>query len=171
LAERGPAGREEISGRREPLLVSACLLGLSTRYDGGDERRDAVIALGARFFLVPVCPEQLGGLPTPRPAAEIISGDGDDVFEDRARVETADAVDVSSAYARGAEESVKLAGILGARQAVLKARSPSCGCREIYDGSFRGVCRPGRGVAAAALARAGVSSWDEDDVAEGRFGL
>lgn len=170
MTERGSAGEEKIPGRKEPLLVSACLLGLATRYDGGDERCGTVIALGERYFLIPVCPEQLGGLPTPRPGAEIISGDGDDVFAGRARVETADAVDVSSAYMRGAEESVKLAGILGARQAVLKARSPSCGCREIYDGSFRGACRPGMGVAAAALARAGVRSWNEDDVAEGRFG-
>ncbi len=170
MAEREPAGEEEISDRKEPLLVSACLLGLVTRYDGGDERRGTVVALGERYHLIPVCPEQLGGLPTPRPGAEIIAGDGDDVFAGRARVETADAVDVTSAYVRGAAESVKLAGILDARQAVLKARSPSCGCHEIYDGSFRGVCRPGRGVTAAALARAGVRSWDEDDVAEGRFG-
>ena len=170
MTERGPAGEEKIPDRKEPLLVSACLLGLATRYDGGDERRDAVIALGERYHLIPVCPEQLGGLPTPRPGAEIISGDGDDVSAGRARVETADAVDVTSAYVRGAEESVKLAGILGVRQAVLKARSPSCGCHGIYDGSFRRVCRPGMGVAAAALARAGVRPWDEEDVAEGRFG-
>lgn len=158
------------SGAKETLLVSACLLGLATRYDGGDERRDAVLALGQRYFLVPVCPEQLGGLPTPRPPAEIVPKRDGAPPDASPSVETVDGVVVTSWFVRGGEEAVRLAGVVKACKAVLKARSPSCGVHEVYDGSFRGVPRTGRGVAASALAEAGVELWDEDDVAEGRFG-
>jgi len=139
-----------------PLLVSACLLGVACNHRGEASPSPAVAALGAEHRLVPVCPETLGGLPTPRPAAEI-QPDG--------TVRTASGEDVTAAYRAGAEAAVALARALGARSAVLKARSPSCGCHVVYDGSFSGARVPGAGLTAAALAAAGVTVRDEEDVA------
>ena len=107
---------------------------------------------------MPVCPETAGGLPTPRPAAEV-QADGS--------VRNVAGDDVSLAYARGAAHTVRLAASTGAVGAVLKARSPSCGCHEVYDGTFSRTRVPGMGVTAAALAAAGVPVCSEDDVASG----
>jgi uncharacterized protein YbbK (DUF523 family) len=146
---------------RPALLVSACLLGVRCTHDCGHEDRPAVHGLARSFTLVPVCPETAGGLPTPRPAAERSPTDG--------RVRTADGVDVTDAYERGAAHAVRLAAAVGATAAVLKARSPSCGCREVYDGTFTRTRVQGEGVTAAALRSAGVDIVDEDDVAAGRM--
>jgi uncharacterized protein YbbK (DUF523 family) len=145
---------------RPTLLVSACLLGVRCTHTGGDEARPAVQALAADYRLVPVCPETAGGLPTPRPAAERDATDG--------RVRTADGTDVTDAYERGAAHAVRLAVTAGVEGAVLKARSPSCGCHEVYDGTFTRTLRPGEGVTAEALRRAGFSVVDEREVAAGR---
>lgn len=141
------------------MLVSACLLGVACAHDGGARPVDAVVALGATRRLVAVCPETAGGLPTPREAAERSAVDG--------RVRTASGVDVTAAYERGARHAVALAAAAGATAAVLKARSPSCGCHEIYDGSFTRTRVPGDGVTAEALRRAGLVVLSEDDVAAG----
>lgn len=106
--------------------------------------------------MVPVCPEVAGGLPTPRPPAEI-QPDG--------RVVTLDGADVTGFYARGAAHAVEVARAVGASEAVLKARSPSCGCHEVYDGSFSRRRLAGEGVTAAALRGAGVAVRSEEDVA------
>jgi uncharacterized protein YbbK (DUF523 family) len=140
------------------VLVSACLLGVGCTHDGGHELRPAVVSLGETYRLVPVCPETVGGLPTPRPRAEL-AADG--------RVRTADGTDLTDAYGRGAVHAVQLAAGTGACRAVLKARSPSCGCHEVYDGSFTRRRVPGAGITAAALRRAGVDVVDEEDVARG----
>jgi uncharacterized protein YbbK (DUF523 family) len=139
-----------------PLVVSACLLGVRCNHQGQASTSEAVVALGERYRLLPVCPETAGGLPTPRPAAEL-QPDG--------RVVTQDGMDVGEAYRRGAAHTVRLAQATGASAAVLKARSPSCGCHEIYDGSFTRTRVPGEGVTARALREAGVAVYDEDDVA------
>jgi len=143
------------SGEERPaLLVSACLLGTRCNHEAAHSRRPQVEALGATYRLIPVCPEACGGLPTPRPAAEI-TGD---------RVTNAEGEDVTDAYARGARAAVDLARATGARRAVLKARSPSCGSAQIYDGTFSRTLRPGAGVTAAALRAAGVEVASEEDV-------
>jgi uncharacterized protein YbbK (DUF523 family) len=116
------------------------------------------MALTDSYRVVAVCPESIGGLPTPRPAAEL-QGDG--------RVVTAAGVDVSDVYERGARATADLARITGAREAVLKARSPSCGCHDVYDGSFTQRLVPGEGVTAAALRAAGVRLRSEEDLDEG----
>ncbi|AEH44791.1 protein of unknown function DUF523 [Thermodesulfatator indicus DSM 15286] len=110
-----------------PVLVSACLLGLSTRYDGTSKESDLIKSLGKKYFLIPFCPEQLGGLTTPRPAADLYGGDGLAVIEGKAKVITKDGQDVTEAFVRGAYESLKLARLLKIKRAFLKARSPSCG--------------------------------------------
>jgi uncharacterized protein YbbK (DUF523 family) len=142
------------------LVVSACLLGVRCTHDGGHEARPAVQALASSHRLIPVCPETVGGLPTPRPAAEVSKRDG--------RVRTADGDDVTDAYERGAAHAVALASASAAVGAVLKARSPSCGCHEVYDGTFTRTRVAGEGVTAAALRRAGFEVVDEADVAAGR---
>lgn len=139
--------------------MSACLLGVACAHDGDARPVEAVVALGARRRLVAVCPETAGGLPTPRAPAERSAVDG--------RVRTAAGDDVTDAYRLGARHAVALALATGATAAVLKARSPSCGCHEIYDGSFTRTRVAGEGVTAAALRAAGLEVLSEDDVAAG----
>lgn len=136
------------------VLVSACLAGVACTHRGQARTNQAVEALRRTHRLVPVCPEVAGGLPTPRPAAER-GPDG--------RVRTADGQDVTDFYRRGADHAVAVARAVGAERAVLKARSPSCGCHQIYDGTHSGVLVAGAGVTAEALRAAGFEvSSDED---------
>jgi len=166
-AEDG-SGAEPTVGEwaRPPLLVSACLVGLCTRLDGGARCFPQVLALSSRYCLVPVCPEQLGGSPTPRPPAEIRQGTGDDVLDGRTRVVTEDGHDLTDVYLRGAAQTAAVARLVGARAAVLKARSPSCGVGATYDGTFTHTILQGSGVTAALLTRAGVVLYTEEDCAD-----
>jgi uncharacterized protein YbbK (DUF523 family) len=136
------------------MLVSACLLGTCCNHEGGHSRRASVLALASTNRLFPICPEVCGGLSTPRPAAER-RGDG---------VVTEAGDDVTDAYVRGAAAAVELARAVGARQAVLKARSPSCGSARVYDGTFSRTLRDGDGVTAAALRSAGLEVRSEEDL-------
>ena len=137
----------------ENLLVSACLLGEPCRYDGSSQPCASVIALSSIHKLIPVCPELLGGLATPRPPAEI---------QPSGRVINKIGDDVTEAYAQGAQIAVDIARSEGCRAAILKSKSPSCGAYEIYDGSFNGTLLPGQGMAAAALRAAGIVVTDEN---------
>lgn len=145
------------------ILISACLLGEPVRYDGGGKLlRDARLEAWQRQGrLVPFCPEVAGGLGTPRPPAEIVGGDGGDVLAGRATVRTVTGTDVGAAFRRGAALALALAQREGVRIAILKARSPSCGSDEIYDGSHQRRLVPGVGVAAAALQQAGIRVFHE----------
>lgn len=147
---------------RSPLIVSACLLGVPCNHKGQASTSPAVLGLRGDRHLIPVCPETAGGLPTPRPAAEINSS---------GQVRTAAGVDVTDAYQRGADLAVRLAVAAGAAGAVLKARSPSCGCHEVYDGTFTRTRVAGEGVTARALRAAGVPVWTEEDVESGTADL
>jgi len=140
--------------KREKILVSACLLGLSCRFDGCSKPCDKVIALGERYELVPICPEIFGGLPTPRTPSEIV---GD-------RVVMSNGVDVTSEYKRGAYEAVRLCQLFDIRLALLKARSPSCGSGKIYDGSFSGRLTDGDGITAGELKKIGVRVLSEEEL-------
>ena len=128
------------------VLVSACLLGVPCRYDGQSKRHPLAQELCRRHRVIPVCGEIFGGLPTPRPPAEICGQ----------RVVTREGADVTAAYRRGAEAVLELARLTGAEAAVLKERSPSCGCGYIYDGSFSGTLVPGDGVTARLLKAHGI---------------
>lgn len=137
-------------------MVSACLLGVACAHDGRprlDEELAGALAGGA---VLPVCPEQLGGLPTPRPPAEIAGGSGAEVLRGRARVLTARGHDVTRQYLRGAREVCRLAGMAGCSGAVLRPRSPACGPASHYDGSFASRLVRGMGVTAGALSERGV---------------
>lgn len=136
------------------ILVSHCFLGEPCRYDGASRLDRQIIELHrAGHNLIPVCPEVLGGLEVPRSPAEIQS-DG--------RVLTQDGKDVTAAYCSGAERAVEIARENGCTVAILKARSPSCGCGEVYDGTFTGSVTPGWGVAARMLREAGIEVMDEE---------
>lgn len=141
---------------KEKLLVSACLLGENCKYNGGNNYTPAAEALRARFEVIPVCPEQLGGLPTPRIPSERV---GDKVL-------TRDGRDVTEAFRRGAEKTLAIAQAEGAVRAVFQVRSPSCGCGTIYDGAFSGRLVPGKGVAAQLLEQNGVSVYNGTQISE-----
>jgi uncharacterized protein YbbK (DUF523 family) len=140
---------------RPVVVVSACLLGVPCNHRGSGRADPAVAALAATARLIPVCPEVAGGLPIPRPAAERGS-DG--------RIRTESGEDVTEFYERGAAHTVELALTTGASRAVLKARSPSCGSVQIYDGSHRGQLVAGEGVTTEALRRAGIDVVSEEEL-------
>ena len=133
------------------MLVSACLLGVECNHRGSSNLSEKAVRLADDFDVIPVCPESMGGLPTPRPAAER-RRDG--------RVVAEDGSDVTDAYERGAQATVEIARAHGARRAVLKARSPSCGCHQIY---MDGQLVDGEGVTAEALLAVGVEVQSEED--------
>ena len=137
------------------ILISACLLGACCRYDGASKAHPLAALLAERHTLVPVCPEQLGGLPTPRPPAERRGG----------RVVTQSG-DVTEQYLRGAEETLELCKLLGCEAAVLKERSPSCGRGQVYDGTFSGTLTAGDGVTAELLAAHGIPVYGESQIEE-----
>lgn len=140
------------------MLISACLLGLPCRYsgDGYPIPELETILADQRLHLVPLCPEQLGGLATPRSPAERV---GECVL-------TKFGEDVTEAYRRGADCTLELAARLNCRCALLKARSPSCGSGVIYDGTFTGTRILGDGVAAEVLRGSGMPVFDEEHLAE-----
>ena len=146
------------------ILVSACLLGINCKYNGKNNLNSNILKLDGN--LVPVCPEQLGGLSTPRPPCEIIEGDGHDVLQGNAKVVTENGVDVSSYFIAGAKMTAKIAEITKAETAILKANSPSCGSNSIYDGTFSCKQCPGDGVTAALLKQMGIKVFTEIDFPE-----
>ena len=138
------------------IIVSACLLGCECRYKGDGCENEAVLALAKKHTLIPVCPEQLGGLPTPRDPSEIV---GEKVMSCNGR-------DVTAEYMRGAETALRIAKINRAKTAILKAKSPSCGKGLIYDGTFTGNKVPGDGVTAKLFAENGIRVLTEDEAGE-----
>lgn len=130
------------------MIVSACLMGVKSRYDGSECLDEALLKELEGAALVPVCPEQLGGLSTPRASAEIHGGDGTGVLSGSARVKDENNIDVTVEFLRGAREVLNIAVRTGARRAFLKQKSPSCGVTTITADS---KVRPGPGVTAALL--------------------
>lgn len=154
------------------ILVSRCLLGHRVRYDGGAHGPyDLLQQWLDEGRVVALCPEVAGGLPTPRPPAEIAGGQGAQVLDGRLPVLTIDGADVTSAFIEGAQLALELVHEQGIRLALLKARSPSCGNLENYDGTFSGVRVAGEGVTAALLRRAGVQVFNEQQLNEARQAL
>ena len=141
---------------REKLLIRACLLGRNCKYNGGNNYTPLVEALKARYDLVPVCPECFGGLPIPHEPSERV---GDKVLSKSGE-------DVTEPFRRGAEKTLAAAIQQGVTRAVLKERSPSCGCGSIYDGTFTGTVVPGNGVAAELLLSRGVVIYGESRIGE-----
>ena len=136
------------------IIVSACLAGIKCRYDGRDNANKKVIDLVKKGIAIPVCPEQLGGLPTPRIPAEILE---DKVFNKNR-------VNVTKSFIKGAQETLIIAELTNCDKAILKQGSPSCGYGKIYDGSHTGQVIEGMGFTAHLLSQSGISIFTEEDL-------
>ncbi len=140
------------------------MLGVQCRYDGQIKPNEQAKKLAVSEPLIPVCPEQLGGQATPRPNAEIRGGDGNDVLAGRATVIEPDGKDITGQFVAGAHEVLKLAKLYDVTAAIMKSKSPSCGCGRIYDGTFSGKLTDGDGVTAALLKQNGIKIISEDEL-------
>ena len=138
------------------IMVSACLLGDNCKYNGGNNRSPELLHLLSGHEVVPVCPEVLGGLPTPRAPAEIVNG----VVINR------EGVSVDDAFRRGAKKAIEMARQEKPDLIILQSRSPSCGVKEIYDGTFSGKLVPGHGIFAEMALQAGFRVIDAEDAPE-----
>jgi uncharacterized protein YbbK (DUF523 family) len=137
-------------------LVSACLVGINCNFEGKNWLNQKVLEAFAKGDLFPVCPEVLGGLPVPRVPAEIQGGDGADVLDGKAKVVNMQGADVTCRFLKGASEVLRIAQSVGAKEALLTEKSPSCGCGMIFDGSFSDKFVAGDGVTAALLKKNGI---------------
>ncbi len=159
-----PTNSDQNERSAPAILVSACLLGEPVRYDATANRvaGDRLERWRREGRVVAYCPEVAGGLSTPRPPAEIVGGQGEDVIEGRASVVTEEGVDVTEAYLAGARGALETARRAEAPLAILKDGSPSCGSSYVYDGTFSGSEIAGaRGVTAALLERHDIRVFDE----------
>jgi uncharacterized protein YbbK (DUF523 family) len=138
----------------EKILVSACLLGIDCKYSGGNNYNEKVLEYIKDYEVIPVCPEIMGGLSTPRPPSERV---GNKVINNQN-------IDVTKEYIKGANETLKLAKLFDAKKALLKAKSPSCGKGKIYDGSFSGTLIEGNGVTVDLLQSNGIEVITEQDL-------
>ena len=136
------------------IMVSACLLGENCKYSGGNNRNEKVLAYVAGHEVIPVCPEVMGGLPTPRVPAEIVQG----VVINR------EGVNVDREYRLGAQKALQIAKEKQIDLTILQSRSPSCGVKEIYDGTFSGKRIPGQGVTAKLLSDNGFAVMDAEEL-------
>lgn len=138
------------------IIVSACLLGANTRYDGKSSSTEKVISLLKQHNLIPVCPEQLGGMQTPRHPSEIQAGES--------VIKNCRGEDVTSCFIKGAEEALNLAFLYKCKRAILKSKSPSCGKGLVYDGSFSRRLIEGNGIFAQMLIDNGIEVYTEKDI-------
>lgn len=136
------------------ILVSACLLGMNCRYDGGNNRNAKVLALMDDNEMIPVCPECLGKLTSPRAPSEIVNG----------VVTDSEGRNVDAQFRKGAEEALKIALDNNVDYAILQSRSPSCGVKQIYDGTFSRTLIPGKGIFARLLDENGIRTIDLEDL-------
>ncbi len=139
---------------KEPILVSACLLGIPCRYDGKSKPYKEILNLATQYELVPVCPELLGGLSTPRLPCEI---NGTSVIR-------FDGADCTAAYQKGAQKTLEIAKKHHCKIAILKEKSPSCGTHLRYDGTFRKKLTQGDGFTATLLKKHGIALFSEDEI-------
>lgn len=140
------------------IMISACLLGENCKYSGGNNQNEKLLQLLSGHTVIPVCPEVLGGLPTPRSPAEIVNG----------CVTNRDGISVDRAFRQGAEKALEIAKQEQPDLIVLQSRSPSCGLKQIYDGTFSGTLIPGQGVFAEMARKEGFILKDAEDItAEG----
>lgn len=142
---------------KQKIIISSCLLGINCRYDGKHNliSQEDIDLLQDKFELIPACPEQLGGLSTPRLPAEI-QADG--------KILRNDDLDVSAEFTKGAEEALKIAELSGCKLALLKANSPSCGNKMIYDGNFDGTLIPGKGITAKLFENNDIKTYNEQEI-------
>jgi len=146
---------------KENILISACLLGLHCRYDGGHQKHPELNELAEEFTLIPVCPEQAGGLSTPRIPCEL-QNKAYEILSGRGKVLNREGEDCTEAFIKGAREALFLTEIFKIRKALLKDGSPSCGSSRIYDGTFSGKSIPDEGITAQILRHNGIHVYNEN---------
>lgn len=152
------------------ILMSACLLGIQCNYKGGCSydftRNDHFWAkLTSKYAIIPICPEQLGGLPTPRIPSELLSK-ASDIEEGKGKIVNQKGDEVTYNFVKGAKEVARLSKLYNVHLVVLKSKSPSCGTKSVYDGNFNGVLIPGQGYTAYLLDKAGIKVIDEQRFCE-----
>lgn len=147
------------------ILISACLAGVNCKYSGDNNYNEKVANLLKRGDVILICPEQMGGLPTPRLGAEIVEKDG------KRYVYMKDGTDVTEQFERGANEVLEIAKKVNATKAILKSRSPSCGVDIIYDGTFTKTKIDGDGITAKLLRDNGIEVISSDDFIEGKIDI
>lgn len=146
------------------IVISACLCGINCKYNGKNNLNEKALKLFEEGKAVLICPEELGGMSTPRIPHEIIEGTGAEVLDGKALVVSKDGENSTEKFIRGAEDALKIAKTADAKLAILKAKSPSCGCGKIYDGSFKGIKREGNGVTAELFLRNGIKVITEEEL-------
>lgn len=142
---------------KEKLLVSACLLGENVKYNGKSNKIEDIEKLSEKYDFIPFCPEVEGGLPTPRPPSEITSSNP-------LKLENINGADVTSYFIEGSQKTLNLCKKYGIKKALLKENSPSCGKKQIYDGTFSKTLKKGEGVTASLLSKNGINIFSEDEV-------
>ncbi|SRR6056297_448322 len=142
------------------ILISACLLGINCKYSGENNKIKGLEELLKKEILIPVCPEQLGGLETPRKPSEIITKNRIKYVVDK------NGNDVTSQFLKGAEETLKIVNMYNIKEAILKSNSPSCGCGSIYDGTFSGKIVKGDGITSALLKSKNIKIFNETNYFE-----
>ncbi|MDX8404981.1 MAG: DUF523 domain-containing protein [Mariprofundus sp.] len=151
----------------QKILVSSCLMGVKVRYDGGDSHQGGLLdQWQQQGRVIPLCPETSGGLPTPRPPAEIEQGDAHAARRGRAAVRRQNGEDVTAAFIEGAELALQACWRHNIKLAILKEGSPSCGVCLVHDGSFSGRKISGQGITASLLIRHGISVFSEHQLTE-----
>lgn len=150
----GHKGIKEYKMQKQKILVSACLLGENCKYNGKSNKNGQIIALAEKYELIPACAEVLGGLSTPRPPSEIVGN----------RVISINGEDVTANYQSGAKRVLEIALENGCEIAILKANSPSCGNKAVYDGTFTGTLREGHGICAGLLIKNGIKILNEKEI-------
>lgn len=138
------------------ILVSGCLLGINCKYNGGNNKSEKLLKILDRYGFIPICPEQLGGMTTPRKPSEIT--------KEGWKVTDIDGQENTEAFLRGAEETLKIAKTFNVKFAILKEKSPSCGSNYIYDGTFSGKLIPGKGFTAKLLEENGIKVYSEEEI-------
>lgn len=146
------------------IIVSACLLGVNCRYDGCNNEVEKIKLLRNKYNLIPVCPEQLGGLATPRAPSEIVREADKSPEKVVKRVKSINGLDVTECFKKGAEEAMKITKYFRCPIAILKANSPSCGYEKVYDGTFTKKLTEGNGVFVEELVKNGIEIYTEKDL-------
>jgi len=148
------------------IIVSACLYGVNCRYDGKSSENAKIINAFKEDQIILVCPEELGGLKTPRTPCEIYKGTGKEVLNGLCKVKSSKGEDFTSYFIKGAEETLKIAKTFDVKKAILKSKSPSCGLNTIYNGDFDKTLVKGNGVTAQLLINNGIDVITENEIDE-----
>ncbi len=146
------------------ILISACLCGVDCKYSGKNNYSEGAFELFKSGKAMLVCPEQLGGLSTPRHPAEISQGTAEDVINGCCKILNNQGEDVTKQFIKGAEETLKIAKAIDCKKAILKSKSPSCGCGKVYNGNFDGTLIKGNGLTAQLLLNNGIEVVTEEDI-------